>query len=64
MRLKSDLELENSQRKLTALLKRIEAKERAPSGSQAHGLSLESMKLMAKRLRAEVEEYERAHQTS
>jgi len=64
MRLKSDREFENSQRKLTELLKRIEAKERAESRSQAHELSLESMKLMAKRLRAEVEEYERAHQTN
>jgi hypothetical protein len=64
MRLKNDREFENSQRKLTELLKRIDAKERAQSLSQAHALSLESMRFMAKRLRTEVEEYERAHQTS
>jgi hypothetical protein len=64
MKLKSDREVENSQRKLAELLKRIEAKERVQSPSQAHALSLESMKHMANRLRAEIEEYERAHQTS
>ena len=64
MKLKSDREFDNSQRKLNELLKLIEKKERSPMHSAAREISLESMKLMANRLRAEVEEYERAHQTS
>jgi hypothetical protein len=64
MRLKNDREFNNSQRKLNELLRLIESKERSSIRSAAYEISLESMKLMANRLRAEVEEYERAHQTS
>jgi hypothetical protein len=64
MRLKTDIEFDNSQRKLNELLKLIEKRERSPKRSAAYEISLESMKLMANRLRAEIEEYERAHQTS
>jgi hypothetical protein len=64
MRLKNDREFNNSQRKLGELLKLIEKKEQSSMRSAAYEISLESMKLMANRLRAEVEEYERAHQTS
>ncbi|MGA2442177.1 MAG: hypothetical protein ABSH08_14580 [Tepidisphaeraceae bacterium] len=64
MRLKDDRERNNSQRKLNELLRLIEKKERSSMRSAAYEMSLESMKVMANRLRAEVEEYERAHQVS
>ncbi|MGD0770523.1 MAG: hypothetical protein ABSB42_20245 [Tepidisphaeraceae bacterium] len=64
MRLKDDRERNNSQRKLGELLKLIEKKEQSSMRSAAYEISLESMKVMANRLRAEIEEYERAHQPS
>jgi hypothetical protein len=64
MKLQNETEFDNSQRKLAALLKLIEKKETSSTHSLSREISLESMKLMAKRLTAEVQEYERAHQTN
>jgi hypothetical protein len=64
MRLRDDNELENTRRKLAGLLDLIEKKvERGPR-SPAHEWSLESMKEMARQLKAEIDEYERSHQTA
>ena len=64
MKLKNGRELENSQRKRSELLRLIQKKEQSPSTSPASHLSLDSMKRMAQRLRAEIDEYERARQPS
>jgi hypothetical protein len=62
MTLKNEHELQNSQRKLAELLKLIELKQSSPTTSAAHELSLDSMKKMAQRIRAEIDDYERAGQ--
>jgi hypothetical protein len=62
MRIKSENEFDNSQRKLSSLLKLIEKKERSSPDSAARELSLESMRMMAKKIQTELQEYERAHQ--
>lgn len=64
MKLKDDLELANTQRKLAELQTLIEKREQSSGDSPAHELSLESMRRFAEKLRAEIKEYERAHQTT
>lgn len=63
-RLKNEQELQNTRRKLSRLLELIAKKEQSPTGSQASDMSTESMKRFAAQLRAEIEEYEQAHQPS
>ena len=64
MRLTNERELQNSQRKLAELLRLIEAKQDSAPVSAAHQLSLDSMKKMTQRIRAEIEEYQRTGQPS
>ena len=64
MRLKSSDELDNTQGKLSELLKLIEKKEQTPTNSPAYHASLDSMRKTAQKLRAEINEYEAAHQPS
>ena len=64
MKLQNDVELENTRRKLAALKSLMQSKEGSASGSPATDWSLESMRRFAMQLQAEVEEYERAHQTA
>jgi hypothetical protein len=63
-RLKNEQELQNTRRKLSRLLELIAKKEQFPTGSHASEISMESMKRFAAQLRAEIEEYEQAHQPS
>jgi len=64
MRLANENELLNTRSKLSALEALIRKKETSPTESPARELSLESMRRMAGKLRSEIEEYERAHQTT
>jgi hypothetical protein len=64
MKLKTDVEAANTQRKLAELEKLIQKRERSTGDAPAHELSLESMRRFAKKLRSEIEEYERSHQTA
>lgn len=64
MRLTNDHEFENTQRKLSDLQAWIHRKEEAPSDSPARELSLESMKVRARKLRAEIDDYVRTHQAA
>ncbi len=64
MKLTSDLQLANTQRKLAELEKLILKREQSSGDSPAHELSLESMRRFAGKLRAEIEEYEKSHQTA
>ena len=63
MILASEIELANTQRKLSELEKLIMKREHFPSDSEAHELSLESMRRFAHKLRAEIDEYQCSHQT-
>ena len=62
MKLKSELELTNTQRKLAELEKVIQKREQLPDDSPVHELSLKSMRRFAGKLRTEIEEYEKSHQ--
>jgi hypothetical protein len=64
MRLQNETELENTRRKLAALTSLILKKEQSAPMTPAADWSLETMRAAARQLRAEIEEYERAHQTA
>jgi hypothetical protein len=64
MKLKNEIELENTRRKLASLEQLIAAKVAGPPQSKAHEWSLETMQSLARKLRAEIEEYEKTHQTA
>jgi hypothetical protein len=65
MKLQNEIELQNTRRKLAALEELMAAKDNeAPAAPAARQLTLQSMKSMAQKLRAEIEEYERTHQTA
>lgn len=63
VKLTDENQLENTRRKLSGLLALIEHKERDTVRHPAHRDSLKSMKRFADKLRAEIEEYEKRHQT-
>ena len=62
MRLKNDNQLLNTQRKLADLEKLIREEEQLVKKPPAHELSLKTMRRFAEKLRAEIVEYEQAHQ--
>jgi hypothetical protein len=64
MKLRDKKELANSQRKLAELEQLIQKREHSSDPSPAHGLSLETMRHFASKLRAQIEEYQRSHQTA
>jgi len=62
MRLKNETQLLNTQRKLAGLEKLIREEEKLREKPPAHELSLKTMRRFAEKLRAEISEYEQAHQ--
>ncbi|MCY2950721.1 MAG: hypothetical protein NTU53_01940 [Planctomycetota bacterium] len=62
MKLQNEQELENTRRKLTELEALIARNAGKPNRTPISDLSLQSMKQMATKLRAEILEYEQAHQ--
>jgi hypothetical protein len=64
MKLRTELELENSRRKLADLERLIQRREESSGSDAAHDLSLESMRHFAVKLRAEIAEYQIAHQST
>ncbi len=62
MKLKDDIELANTQRKLADLEVLIRKRESSREKPPGHELSLLSMRRFAEKLRAEILEYEQAHQ--
>ena len=62
MKLQNETELRNTQRKLSALEDLIGEKEKAAGASAIREFALQSMRSMARDLRAEADEYERTHQ--
>jgi hypothetical protein len=64
MKLQNDTELQNTRRKLSALEELMAAKDKAPESSAAREFAVQGMKSMAQKLRAEIEEHERTHQTA
>lgn len=64
MNLHNDQELQNTRRKLAGLQTLIRKKLESPAGSAASELSLESMRRRERKLLAEINEYERRHQTT
>ena len=64
MKLKDDVELANTQRKLAELERLIEKREQTRDDAPARELSLESMRRFAGKLRTEIVEYEKSHQAA
>jgi len=64
MKLQNEIELQNTRRKLSALQELIALKEKGPGTSAAHEIALQGMKSTEMKLLAEIEEYERTHQTA
>ena len=64
MKLANENELENTRRKLCGLLSLIENKERDTVHHPASQDSLKTMNRFADKLRDEIEEYEKSHQTA
>lgn len=64
MKLSNERQLKNTVRKLSTLQSLIDRKEASGLPSAAKEMSVKSMKKMAAKLRAEINEYERAHQTA
>lgn len=64
MKLQNEIELQNTRRKLSALEELIAAKTNSSDVSAARKIALQGMKSTAQKLRAEIEEYERTHQTA
>jgi hypothetical protein len=61
---KNDLELTNTQRKLTELERLIQKREQSTGDSPAQKLSLGSMRRFACKLRADIDQYTKLHQTA
>ncbi|HZL36533.1 MAG TPA: type II toxin-antitoxin system HicB family antitoxin [Tepidisphaeraceae bacterium] len=57
-----DVEMKNTRRKLAELEALIQKKQSSATRGPAYELSLESMQSMARKLSAEIAEYQRAHQ--
>ncbi len=64
MKLRNEIELQNTRRKLAALEDLISAKELKAEVTSSREFSLQGMKTTAQKLRAEIEEYVRTHQTA
>lgn len=62
MKLQSKIEIENTQRKLRALEESMAAKESETEVPASREFALRNMKLLAQKLRAEIEEYARSQQ--
>lgn len=64
MKLQNEIELQNTRRKLSALEELIAAKANSPDVSAVREIALQGMKSTAQKIRSEIDEYERTHQTA
>ena len=64
MALRNDIELENTRRKLAGLEELIAKRRNEPDAGESRAISLETMNRRAQKLRLEIQEYERKHQTA